>query len=317
MRRIRGVLCFILILVFLAPASQVKAAAITKQELFQGLNPQLVVSSYSIEEGAAFPGETITIRLTLTNTNEYSIAYNILLSYTSNNAIYPVYGESNQVYIEKLEMGDSTDIDLSLVIDPEYDSSAAQIYFSMGYSNIGGSTFSNSSSIFLPIQSIDEIGEITIDNVTLTNKVTYGDAAQLYIAYENTGNVDATNVLLTLSGNIAEDKKEIELADLKTGASNFLNYDVVFQDTGEQELSIALTFEDENGNKYSVDGGTYSANVTTASQSNSSLTPTPTIDEGTAIVTETSRKLEAWMLLVAAGAIAIIGLTAWFMFRRK
>jgi len=318
MKKISRVIYLVIVFILVCPLQNVKA--ITTEELFSELKPQIIITNYSIENDTLLPGENSTVKITIKNTNLYANAYNILLSYyTNDNSVYPIYGTSNQVYIEKIGVGESVDVEFELAVNKDFQYNASQLFFSIEYNDISGSSYTNETGIYLPVSSVCKI-EVT--EVNLPSEISFGDSTRLYISYKNTGSINASNLIMLINGNISEDKKEIALDDLNAGANSFYSLEAVFQEKGEQELSIMLTYEDSNGNRYLVESDTITVNVVTASQSaidntNITVTPTMTIADSTAELKENSEKLEAWMLFVAAGAIALIGVTVWILFRKK
>ena len=73
----------------------------------------LIINDYSINSDAAMYGEKGTITVNIENTEE-TIVTDVLVTFTTSDLFYPVYGNTNQIYIGTLEANEKKTIPLIL-----------------------------------------------------------------------------------------------------------------------------------------------------------------------------------------------------------
>lgn len=147
--------------------------------------PEIVLTGYSVAEGFTF-GEETEIEVSFMNMSEFFTCSSILISYTSaNQSVIPSYGHSNQVFIERLESGQSETVTFPVVLNDRGDGYATMT-FSIEYA-IDNVTSGTTENIKANIKSnireyITENSEGTIlENVTGSLKENLSEDISAYI----------------------------------------------------------------------------------------------------------------------------------------
>lgn len=216
----------------------------------QDLPPKLVIESYEVVDEQLIPGEDFTLKLSIKNTNPYVDAHNVMLSYTSNNlVVYPVYGESNQSFIDIVPAGKTANVELHMTVLENANTTIASVSIQMDYSSNNASNSVSTSGLILPISASCNM---KVETLSVAQSSMLGSKSLVSIAYSNQGSADIRNAKMILSGDILDDQKEVLLGDLLVGAQASKDCYVNFQHEGEQSLSISFSYEDSNGIIYSI-----------------------------------------------------------------
>lgn len=231
----------------------------SSEEILQGLNPVLTLSSYEVLEGTLTNGEEVTIRFYVTNSNQYADAYNVIISYyTEDGGLFLPMGASNQSYIDVIERGQTEFIDMKLQVSNIFAGEAFTITMMMEYSNFIGDGFSNTT---LLTPNFTKKSELEIQSVFLAKSAVRNNKSLVNITYKNIGSTDITRITMNIEGNIAEEQKSVELEPVEQEKQVIFDYYVNFLETGQQILKISFVYEDENGTIQEIEEKEYTINV--------------------------------------------------------
>lgn len=295
MKKITSILFGIILL--LMPLNQVKVMA--SEIGLQDLPPKLIIESYHVEGEQLIPGEDFTLKLKIKNTNPYVDAHNVMISYSSSNlVVYPVYGESNQSFIEKVSAGKSEVVELHMTVLENANTNVASISIQMDYSSDNSSNSISSSGIILPISASCNM---EIRSLSVAQSSMLGSKSLVSIAYTNTGSADIRNAKMILEGDILEEQKEVLLGDLLIGAQASKDCYVNFQHEGEQNLSISFSYEDSNGVVYTIPEQKFTTMVNPIVVDSSGVTA-PNEEPNQTLFEE----LELWQVVLMIGGIVAI-----------
>lgn len=218
--------------------------------------PRLVIDSYTIIDGRPVSGGQTTLSLVLKNLSIDKSVSNILLTYqnTYSEAIYPIDGDSNQVYTSEISANSEYKVDIPICIVNEYKSKTAPITITLKYEDSDENSYTNNTEIYLPILQKDEL---VINGLTVAKKGMKNDEALINFNYGNNTINDLYSVTMYIDGKISEDQKKVELGDLKVDEYKTFEYNVNLQTEGDQTINIRFTYNDGKGNAYSIDKGKY------------------------------------------------------------
>lgn len=266
----------------------------------------LEVYSYEVEEGILSAGESITLNMKIRNNSTISEAGNIVMTYTAvNDALYPVYGEDNQIYIKNIEPGRNVEISIPLMVAKNYNAEFAKLNLEFDYAS-AESVINNKVAINIPTYAS---GQLASESVIVAGNATVGVNALVSVRYKNGGNTDIKDAKLVFAGSVEEDCREIELPVINAGKTYTQDYYVRFSESGIQKLQISYEYTDSQENQYTIDCGEYVVNVTTA--------PAP-MGETDVIVEQSSgmSTIMVQMLLLLIAAVAVI-ITVVLYFRKR
>ncbi|WP_026522045.1 hypothetical protein [Butyrivibrio sp. VCB2001] len=221
-------------------------------------NSVVEVESYSIENGHIEAGKVNDINIKLHNANTYTDANSVIITLTSNSEmIYPTYGNDNQYYIGKLSAGKSSEITVPMIANSVLSGDYIDLTCTIVYESYD-KKITNVATMILPTQNISSI---FVSSVDVSAHATINGKSLLSIGYVNNSLGNINDAVLTVNGNVSESTKNIELGAIAAGKSYTKDCNVIFTESGKQNISIVLTYTDLNGEVVESNLGTYSVNV--------------------------------------------------------
>lgn len=210
----------------------------------------LMVVSYEIEKGDFSPGAESTIKFTIKNQNIKAAATDIMAEISSlSEDVTPVYGESNQKFLGNIGPGQTLEVSFRLDVGAKIEASKVKVSLSLDY-NMSGDASKSTSSVYVPIK---QNGGIVVNGVSVADSAKIGSKALISITYENSSDETLKNVTFHLDGNIEEDGKIVDIGNLESGASDYHDAYVIFNELGEQTVNITVEYTDMEGNKFTKD----------------------------------------------------------------
>lgn len=228
------------------------------------------IADYTIDGGILEAGKEITINLTLNNTSRNTAATSVMMTLTSNSGmIYPVYGNSNQIYVGSIGAGDSKTIAVPVTISEQFTGDMADLTCEFNYES-SGSVMNNSATIVIPTSGGNTIGVKSID---VSSHAIVNGKSLLSFNYVNLSSKNITDAVLTVEGNVSSNSKKIKLDTIYAGKSYAHDYYVTFTKAGNQEINVKLSYTDIDGETVETDLGNYSVTVSKESEMAEVSTP--------------------------------------------
>ncbi len=110
---------------------------VSQLQLYAATVSSVILDSYEISAGQCSPGQEATIKINLKNIGSTEPIEGIIVTYsTSTQDIYPVFGQSNQEYIESIDPGEVESVEFRVVISDTCQSANLAMAFSLNYSKI-------------------------------------------------------------------------------------------------------------------------------------------------------------------------------------
>ena len=259
-------------------------------------DPKLVLESYEVVSDDLTAGNQGVIRLTIKNESKDKDALNVLLSYISeDNKIYPVYGKSNQVYVGNIAAGKKVTVDVEVSVSDTLDTNTVLTTFELAGTD-GTINFYNQFFVAIPV--VEKLS-LKVNNVSLAQNSVLGAKSLVSVGYSNDGLEDIYNAVLHIEGNIDVAQRVVGIGDIAAGENKYLDYYVIFQQSGNQQLKIYFTYEDKNGNAYSSDVTENTVKVVETTQ-----TETDNSDDNK---TTNNSSSKAWMVFLVIGVLLLVG----------
>ena len=215
--------------------------------------PKVVVTSYEIVEGTVANGEEFTIKVQLTNMNQYSAAYNIVTAMNSSNDNIVIMGEkSNLVYFDMIPAGGTVEFLMNCKMLDIEENGLTVLSFNSSYYNAYGYAYNVESKITL---AVENQAQLEILAITVSENAVVGANALVSVRYSNAGNSKLKNIRMKIEGNIEEEQKVAELGSLDEDVQKY------FKETGNQDLRISFEYQDKGGNVQEIGSYEYSLNV--------------------------------------------------------
>ncbi len=211
-------------------------------------NNILAIDSYEIEKGDFSPGSEATVSFQLRNRST-KVAKDIRIQVSADNGVTPVYGDSNQIFLEQISAGATQELLVDFDIPDEIDAEKTAIMLQISY-GFGADREMNSPSIFVPIQHTNAF---EINSVSVAESTKVGAKALVSVTYSNQTEATLRNVKFLFEGAIAADSKYVEIGNVESGVSLYKDMYVVFTEQGQQDLEIQVSYEDAEGKSYTKD----------------------------------------------------------------
>lgn len=228
------------------------------------------VEDYTIEGGILEAGKEITINLTLHNTSKNAAATSVMMTLSSESGmIYPVYGNSNQIYVGSIGAGASEVVSVPVSISEQFTGDMADLTCQFDYES-SGSRMNNMATIVIPTSGGNTIGVKSID---VTSHAIVNGKSLLSFNYVNLSNKNITDAVLTIEGNVSSNSKKIKIDTIYAGKSYSHDYYVTFTKAGNQDISIKLSYTDIDGETVETDLGNYSVTVSQENTGASTTVP--------------------------------------------
>lgn len=230
-----------------------------KESVSVSFNSVVEIESYSIDGGYIEAGKETNITLTLHNTNRTSDVHNLVVVSRSNSGmIYPKYGDDNQFYVGDLKAGSKTTIAIPILVSADFSGDYVDFICDLVYV-CGGQRCTNSASMILIGKSYDVIA---VNSLEVSAHAAKNSQSLLSIGYSNKGSDNIIDAKLVIEGNVSESTREIELGAIAAGKAYNKDFNVIFTESGDQTISVMLSYTDLSGEAVQTGLGTFRVNVT-------------------------------------------------------
>ncbi len=268
-------------------------------------NPRLLVESYTITNDEVVPGEEFELTLKIRNTSIYYDTYSVVVDVSDQTeSVFPVYGSSDQRYIERVYARNSWDITIPLKAAETIDLETIPLKITITYNdNHFIEKQTNEAMINLPVRLS---GDLNLISCTVPETVSQGTKARISATYENKGSRNLYNVIMKVSAGEEVEPITTNLYSIGGGKKNTAEVYMDCKELGEIPITIMFTYEDEQGEVYQTEEFDYSIAVTEAGKSEFDDTEVVIIGGGVKTVT-----------YVLMAAIVIIAILILFIIKRK
>lgn len=265
-------------------------------------NPRVIVEEYSISEDEIIPGQEFELTLKLRNTSQFYDIYNVVVSLNdTSDTIYPVYGTSNQCYIDRIYARNNTQVTLKFKAAEDVKLSVIPLIVRVTYNdNYFIEKQLNEAELFLPVRLA---GDLNVVSSSVPSDVSVGAKARVSVTYENTGSQNLYNIMLNVTTYDGEMKEtSTNLYNLSGGAKKTAEVYLDCNNVGNIPISFYFVYEDENGEKYET--STVSKNIKVVEATNANDKESVTIVGGG--VSVLTFVLLAAIVVVAIGILGVI-----------
>lgn len=226
------------------------------------------IESYTIDSEAVVPGEEFTLELSLKNTSAVNNVGSCLLTFESEDGmIEPVYGQSNQIFIDGIAATTSAKVSIKLKAAATIETLSTPLVFSISYAD--ANTLENGliSKLYLPVSTS---GTLRIDNISVPTVASVGTKSRISITYGNSGVDELSNIVLHIVGNKLGKNLDIPLESLAGGDKKYAEAYIDYKTVGAQNLQVSFTYDDVEGLTHETEIQNYDVSVS----SEGGFTPT-------------------------------------------
>ena len=229
-------------------------------------NPRILVETYSISDDEITPGEEFELTMKLRNSSIFYDTYSVVTTISDDtDSIYPVYGTSDQLYVERVYARNSWDITFKLQAAKEIKEAIIPLKVFITYNdNKFFDRQVTETYIYLPVKLS---GNFNVYNVSIPENVAIDTKARIALDYENTGTGSLKNIKMNVSGDDTFESYTTNLFSMSGGTKNTAEVFVDCNKIGQIPITIQFSYEDENGKVYQMEPNTYNINVVPQTQS--------------------------------------------------
>lgn len=248
-------MCILLVCAAVIPSMSVYA---TGEE-----NPRVLIENYQLSTEEVIPGEEFDLTLKLRNTSQFYDVYSVVVSAADEaEMIYPIYGNSNQVYTNRVYARNSSEVVFHLQAADTITQSVIPLEITITYNdNYFIEKQSNTTVLYLPVR-LD--GDLNIISCAVPESISVGTKARVSVSYENTGLKTLHNIRMKVTRRKSDGNNSsvTNLYSLSGGEKSTAEVYIDCNEEGSIPITISFTYEDEQGKTYETEGMAYGIRVT-------------------------------------------------------
>ena len=210
--------------------------------------PRLMVSSFTVQEDALFPGERRKVSVTIVNTHKDKDVYNLKLSFAPQSDAIASEGMGT-MYLDKLEAGDFYVWELYVNTAHTAKSGLHNATVSVEYEDENGGAYSNSDTLRLPVR---QTVLLVWDNLNFPANSVIGETVSLSFSLQNMGGAAVSNVLVTFEAEGLRGAGSVLVGTIEAGqtATVNANFNVTAENESELKGIATVRFQDDFGDKH-------------------------------------------------------------------
>lgn len=222
-------------------------------------NPRVIIEEYSISSEEITPGQQFDLTLKVRNTSQYYDVYSVIVTVSDKTqTIYPVYGDSNQVYMDRVYARNFTEITIPMQASESITDSVIPLEVEISYNdNYFIEKQYNSTILYLPIKMS---GDLNVVSCSVPDTSTVGTKARISVSYENTGLKNLNNIQLHVIKNDEEDITT-DLYSLSGSSTSTSDVYIECSEVGDMSISVYFTYQDDKGEVYETQEQEYTLSV--------------------------------------------------------
>jgi hypothetical protein len=209
--------------------------------------PKIIVSGYHVSSSPVEAGSEFTATVTLKNTNEKKYVKNMTVTATCDSTNLVLLDDSNVIYIDKLDKGHTTDIQLRYKTDLETAPQRYTISLAMEYDNSDATTLASTGLVMVEVVQPLRV-EMEVPQVE--EQVNAGDTMPLTFQVMNFSRGAIYNVRVELSAPGLIPTGTAFVGNMEAGTSATADMDVF---VGTKNMSEGY----EGDDKYGYTSGTF------------------------------------------------------------
>ncbi len=255
-------------------------------------NPRVMIEEYTTSDEEIVPGQEFELELKLRDTSEYYDVYSVVVTVNDKtDSVYPVYGKSNQVYIDRIYARNYTTITIPMQASETITDSAVPIEITITYNdNYFVEKQSNSTILYLPIKMS---GNLNVISCSVPESSSTGTKARVSVSYENTGLKSLSNIQLHV---VTQDGADLvtDLYSLSGGSTNSADIYLECSEKGNMPVCVYFTYQDDTGEAFETDEQSYTIRVVESNE-----------DENGQKVVVVGSKVDYFTFILMAAIIAV------------
>jgi hypothetical protein len=219
--------------------------------------PRVMVTGYELVGEGLSQGEDNLLTFTLKNMNATYPVYSVLITFESSDPhVHPKYGASSQAYIDSIPASGEKKAVIPLEVANGLEGGYLNSVINISYQDDARGVTSTRTDINLPILQ----DYLKILRVYIPETVVLNVKSRVSVTFENIKNEEMYNTVMTVKGSGMDDAK-VELGTVFSGSRKSQEIYISFSSTGMQNISVAFSYCDTQGIKYTTETQNYQVKV--------------------------------------------------------
>lgn len=222
-------------------------------------NPRLIIEEYSISEDEIVPGEIFTLNMKIRNTSQFFDVFTVVFSLTDTDGemVYPVYGEADQIYVDRIYARSTTEVNIRLKAAQKITSDIVPVEFTITFNDDHYVEKQyNNTTLYLPVRTT---GDLDVVSCTVPEHAGVGTKARVSASYRNTGSGKLSNVMMKVTA--ADQVQNVSLYNLDGGSKNVAEAYLDCNALGEMPVKVSFTYENDKGEVFETKDYAYRIDV--------------------------------------------------------
>ena len=222
-------------------------------------NPMILLDSYRFDKETVYAGEVFQVTVAIKNTSTTKSVQNMVITLEYDAQKFFYLGESESIYVSKLEKGKTMEIPLSFQVNRNTAEGNDQMTIRMSYDDPEAATFQSSGVITIPVRQNPDV-RLTVPQIS--ESVRAGDTLPLDFQVLNLGRSTVYNVRCDIAGEGLVATATAFVGNLEGGTEGTASMNLFIstkdktggststEKYGKTEGVITLTYEDVDGQEY-------------------------------------------------------------------
>lgn len=211
------------------------------------LTPRIILENYDYGAATVTPGTAFPLTLTFANTSETTTVRNIKISFNSDGQVFSPVGNSNSIYIAKLDAQSS--IQKTLVFKPKA-SAESQTYnlnADIDYQDGKGTKLTEKEIISIPV---NQEAKFVLSSIEVPPEMGLDNPQSISVNYHNGGKAIVRNLNLRVEGDFEIKDGSQYLGNLESGKNDYCDVTIIPHKTGKLTGKVWMDYEDDSGKHY-------------------------------------------------------------------
>ncbi len=267
------------------------------------LTPRIVLESYDYGGGTVTPGTVFPLTLTFINTSETKSVRNIKISLNSDGQVFSPVGNSNSIYIAKLDAQNTIQKTLTFKPKANAESQTFNINADIDYQDSKGTKLTEKEIISIPV---NQEAKFVLAAIEVPPEIGLDNPQSISVNYHNGGKAIVRNLSLRVEGDFEVKDGEQYLGNLETGKNDYCDVTIIPHKEGKLQGKVIMDYDDDSGKHYQQSKD-FQLQVVKQAPPEPSGPPVP--------VEEKKTLWKKWM--IPAGAVVLVGIAAIIIYRKR
>ncbi len=222
-----------------------------------GKKPKIIIADYSADSEKIIAGKEFELSIFMKNTSSTTGVKNCKVIFASESEVFIPIDAANSFFIERIAPGQTVEKKIKLISKSDAQAKRYKMNFSAEYEDDAGKSYDEKGNPFKSEESVVlnlsqeirlEIPEFKIQPMAMT-----GENISLDIEFYNMGKAPLYNMMVKFEGDFECDIPNYFVGNFEASRTDMYSAKITAMEGGEKKGKLIFEFEDEMGNKQSVE----------------------------------------------------------------